>query len=52
MSILPNISKWKYSKFIKNNKYFFKRKYVLKIISPVILQKAYRVIETWKLYNM
>ena len=51
MSILPNISNWKYSKFIKNNKYFFKRKYVLKIISPIILRKAYRVISSWKGYN-
>ena len=51
MSILPNISKWKYSKFIKNNKYFFKRKYVLNIISPMILQKAYRTITSWKGYK-
>ena len=51
ISILPNISNWKYSKFIKNNKYFFKRKYVLKIISPIILRKAYRVISSWKGYN-
>ena len=51
MSILPNISKWKYSKFIKNNKYFFKRKYVLNIISSMILQKAYRTITSWKGYK-
>ena len=51
MSILPNISNWKYSKFIKNNKYFFKRKYVLKIVSPKILKKAYKVISSWKGYN-
>ena len=51
MSILPNISNWKYSKFIKNNKYFFKRKYVLKIVSPKILKKAYKVVSGWKGYN-
>ena len=51
MSILPNISNWKYSKFIKNNKYFFKRKYVLKIVSPKILKKAYKVVSSWKGYN-
>ena len=51
MSILPNISNWKYSKFIKNNKYFFKRKYVLKIVSPKILKKAYKVVSSWKGYS-
>ena len=51
MSILPNISNWKYSKFIKNNKYFFKRKYVLKIVSSKILKKAYKVVSSWKGYK-
>ena len=51
MSILPNISNWKYSKFIKNNKYFFKRKYVLKIVSSKILKKAYKVVSSWKGYS-
>ncbi len=51
MKDLTNISKWKYSKFLNNKEYNFKRKEVLKYLSKKDIDKAFNTVSKWKNYS-
>jgi len=46
-----SIKNWVITKSFKNNKYNFKRKYVLKYIPSSLLINAFRTISSWKNYK-
>ena len=51
MKSLKSIKNWVITKSLKNKKYNFKRKYVLKIIPSSLLVDAFRTISGWKNYK-
>ena len=51
MKSLKSIKNWVITKSLKNKKYNFKRKYVLKIIPSSLLADAFRTISGWKNYK-
>ena len=51
MISLKSIKKWKFTKFLKNNNYNFKRSYVLKFVTNLLLFNAFKSISSWKSYR-
>ena len=51
MISLKSIKKWKFTKFLKNNNYNFKRSYVLKFVTKPLLFNAFKSISNWKSYK-
>ena len=51
MKSLKNLKSWKYKKFLKNNRYNFKRSYVLKHLHSSLITNAYKSISGWKNYK-
>ena len=51
MISLKSIKKWKFTKFLKNNNYDFKRSYVLKFVTNLLLFNAFKSISSWKSYR-
>ena len=51
MKSLKDLKSWKYKKLLKNNRYNFKRSYVLRHIPSALLINAHRSISSWKNYK-
>ena len=51
MKSLKNLKSWKYKKLLKNNRYNFKRSYVLKHLPSSLITNAYKSISGWKNYK-
>ena len=52
MKRLKNLKSWKYKKLLKNNRYNFKRSYVLKHLPSSLITNAYKSISGWKNYKV
>ena len=48
MTILSNGHLWKYSEFISNKNYFFKKEKILKTLSKKEIDDAYLIMKKWK----
>ena len=51
MKSLKNLKSWKYKKLLKNNRYNFKRSYVLKHLPSTLITNAFKSISSWKNYK-
>ena len=51
MKSLKNLKSWKYKKLLKNNRYNFKRSYVLKHLPSALITNAFKSISRWKNYK-
>ena len=51
MKSLKNLKSWKYKKLLKNNRYNFKRSYVLKYLPSSLITNAFKSISSWKNYK-
>ena len=51
MKSLKNLKSWKYKKLLKNNRYNFKRGYVLKHLPSSLITNAFKSISSWKNYK-
>ena len=51
MKSLKNLKSWKYKKLLKNNRYNFKRSYVLKHLPSALITNAFKSISSWKNYK-
>ena len=51
MSALSEVSKWKYSNFLKNKKNNFNKKNILDVLSSKEIDEAYKTISKWKNYS-
>ena len=51
MKSLKNLRSWKYKKLLKNNRYNFKRGYVLKHLPSALITNAFKSISSWKNYK-
>ena len=51
MSALSEVSKWKYSNFLKNKKNIFNKKNILDVLSSKEIDEAYKTISKWKNYS-
>ena len=51
MKSLKNLKSWKYKKLLKNNRYNFKRSYVLKYLPSALITNAFKSISSWKNYK-
>ena len=51
MKSLKNLKSWKYKKLLKNNRYNFKRSYVLKYLPSALITNAFKSISKWKNYK-
>ena len=47
MSKISEVSNWKYSKFLKNEKNNFNKNSILKILPKLFIDEAYNVISRW-----
>tara|TARA_B100000700_G_scaffold305211_1_gene378809 strand:+ start:1578 stop:2711 length:1134 start_codon:yes stop_codon:yes gene_type:complete len=50
MSKISEVSNWKYSKFLKNEKNNFNKNSILKILPKLFIDEAYNVISRWNNY--
>ncbi len=50
MSKISEVSNWKYSKFLKNEKNNFNKNSILKILPKLFIDEAYNVISGWNNY--
>ena len=51
MTILSNGHLWKYSEFISNKNFFFKKEQILKLLSKKEIDDAYSIISKWEGYS-
>ncbi len=50
MSLISEVSQWKYSNFLINKNNNFNKKEILKILSPENIDEAYNIISSWEGY--
>ena len=50
MSLISEVSQWKYSNFLINKNNNFNKKEILKILSPENIDEAYNIISNWEGY--
>ena len=51
MSVKSEVLSWKYSRFLKNNKYNFSNNEILNVLPKHAMDEAYKTISKWDNYH-